>query len=472
MSMDSKGKISGFQSSIINRTSLKQSFVIAVILGSFFTLVGAKLNSNFMGFFLPVVVICLYCFIVVKGSLDVPRVVAGDSCYYLGFIFTLVSLIASLWLISDAPEHGQVNFSQIVSSFGVALVTTVIGLIMRLIITTFDVETKQRQEQIERDIEQSLETFKGQIDVLVSIVTSSVIKVSSQTEQTIIDTLKQYEIVNQNILLKLETNFDDAQHKFAVAIDKLSEKVNDIEVSEDVITKPVLASMKNLTDNLAIFSKSFTKGALQLQGNNEKLATHIASSTDIINLHINAFETKLSAVITEQASQYHHVLSEIGDAVLANFVDIKDIKFEAEKNISSKAEKLSEQFEALSTAINKTVPTLTLSLTTLVDETSIIHNQLSGTPQIIQTYIDGLSELSEKFKSVTSELPQLNDINEKLSDFEKLLEVSGKRTIETYRRFDETASATEEYTSQIAKDIATVYTSLAQEIQKLRGSTV
>jgi hypothetical protein len=470
--MDSNQKISGYQSSVFSRTPLKQSFIIAVVIGTFFTLLGAKTNSTLMGFVFPVIVISIYCFIVVKGSIDVPRVVAGDSCYYLGFIFTLVSLIASLWLISSTPEHGQVNFSQIVSSFGVALVTTVIGLIMRLIITTFDIETKQRQEQIERDIEQSLDTFKGQIDVLVSTVTSSVIKVSSHTEQTILDTLKQYEKVNNNILQKLESSFDENQSKYSIAIDKLTDKVNTIEVSQDLITKPVLASIKELTDNLSNFSKSFTKAAKQLQSNNEQLANHIATSTDTINIHINAFETKLSSVISEQADQYHHVLSEIGDAVLANIGDIKDIKFEAEKDITEKTGQITSQFESLSKAIDKTVPTLTASLTMLIDQTSMIQTKMGESPQIIEMYVNSLSELSEKFKLVSADLPELNNINDKLSAFESLLEVSSKRTLETYKRFDETAFATEGYTTQIAKDISTVYTNLAQEIQKLRGVTV
>lgn len=470
--MDSKEKISGYQSVIFNRTSLKHTFILAVSVGSIFTFLGAIMNSNILGFWLPIAVISAYCFVVVKGSIDVPRVIAGDSCYYLGFIFTLISLIASLWLISDTPEHGQVNFSLIVSSFGVALVTTVIGLIMRLIITSFDIETKQRQEQIERDIEQSLDAFKGQIDVLVSTVTSSVIKVSAQTEQTIIDTLKKYEAVNINVLQKFEGSFDTSQQKFEQAIDKLTLKLNGIEVSRDVITKPVLLSLKELTDNLSEFSNGFIKSAQELQSNNEQLAYHIAGSTDTINQHINRFEAQLNTVVLEQATQYHAALSEIGDAVLASIGDIKDIKLDAEDGIALKAKEITSQFASLSASIEQAVPVLTSSLNALVEETTTIHAQLADSPKIVQSYVTSLHELAEKFKAVTIDLPQLENINENLTKFEQLLELSGKRTVETYKRFDETAAVTEGYTSQIAKDIAAVYSNLALEIQKLRGAKV
>ncbi|ODR84591.1 hypothetical protein [Shewanella xiamenensis] len=469
--MDSQEKISGYQSVVVSRLSLKQIFIIAVMAGAFFIIFGAKVNSLFLGFWLPIVVIVAYCSVVIRGSIDVPRAVAGDSCYYLGFIFTLVSLIASLWLISDVPDSGQVNFSQIVSSFGVALVTTVIGLIMRLVITSFDIETKQRQEQIERDIEQSLETFKGQIDVLVSTVTSSVINVSAKTEQAIIDTLQNYEAVNTNVLKSFESTFNESQQKFETAVDKLTIKLNSIEVSKDVITKPVLLSIKELTENLTNFSQSFTKGARELQSNNEQLAYHIAGSTDTINKHINSFEVQLSNVVREQANQYHVALSEIGDAVLASIGDIKDLKLDVEDEVANNASKLNMQFTSLSNSIEQSIPVLTDSLNTLVKETQTIHKQLSDSPNIVQSYVVSLQELTEKFKSLTTELPQLNNINEQLTKFEQLLDLTSKRTIETYKRFDETALATEGYTSNIAKDIAAVYSNLAQEIQKLRSTT-
>jgi hypothetical protein len=468
--MESKGYISGWQTGIVERLSLKSLFIIAVLVGTIFTVVGSQINSTFLGFWVPVSIILIYCTIVWHGSSDVPPVIAGDSCYYLGFIFTLISLIASLLLLSEGPEAGKVNFSQIVSSFGVALVTTVIGLIARLLITSFDIETKQRQVQIERDIEQSLEVFKGQIDVLINTVTSSVIKVSAETQQVIIGTLQEYEKVNSNVLEKFEASFDECQVKFTNAVNNLTDKVNSIEVSKDVITKPVLESIKDLTDNLAGFSHSFTIGAKQLQSNNEQLAYHIAGSTDTINKHINGFEAQLNIVVNEQANSYRQTLTEIGDAVLSSIGDIKDFKLEVEDNISSKVETLSTQFADLSSAMDISIPALTSSMKTLFDESSIIHAQLADSPKIIQTYITGLNELSEKFKALATNIPQLESFTEQLSKFEALLEVSSKRTLETYKRFDESAATTEEYTNQVAKDISTVYSNLAQEIQKLRGA--
>ncbi|MDP5129319.1 MAG: hypothetical protein NWQ54_00450, partial [Paraglaciecola sp.] len=299
--MQSKERISGWQNSVINQLSLKHIFGIAVAVGAIFIAIGVLVNSFFMGVLLPIAVMAGYCFLVTKRSIDAPRTVVGDSCYYLGFIFTLVSLIASLWLIRDVSEDGQVNFNQIVSSFGLALVTTVVGLVMRLIITSFGVETKQRQEQIERDIEHSLEVFKGQIDTLTSSVITSIVKVSTETNETISNTLKRFEDANLATTKLYSESMERNIETINAVVDGMQIRIDNIAISEDMIVKPVLKSLQGLTENLTGFSNYFAKAATELQSNNEKLAYQIAGSTNTINKHIDGFEQKLNDVIKTQA---------------------------------------------------------------------------------------------------------------------------------------------------------------------------
>jgi hypothetical protein len=56
----------------------------------------------------------------------------GDNCYYLGFLFTLASLSAALIEIEGAREgRGQV-IERVVSDFGVALTSTIAGIMARV----------------------------------------------------------------------------------------------------------------------------------------------------------------------------------------------------------------------------------------------------------------------------------------------------------------------------------------------------
>ena len=58
--------------------------------------------------------------------------VIGDNCYYLGFILTLTSLAWSLYRVGEGNAAGEDFVLDIVSGFGIALLTTAVGVVMRV----------------------------------------------------------------------------------------------------------------------------------------------------------------------------------------------------------------------------------------------------------------------------------------------------------------------------------------------------
>jgi methyl-accepting chemotaxis protein len=74
----------------------------------------------------------------------------GDRLYYLGFLFTLVSVAYSLWKFAGIDRDVQ----QILSNFGIALGTTITGLILRVILNQVHedpVELERRSRMDLRD---------------------------------------------------------------------------------------------------------------------------------------------------------------------------------------------------------------------------------------------------------------------------------------------------------------------------------
>ena len=55
----------------------------------------------------------------------------ADSCYYLGFILTLIAMINTL-ITLDVDNIASI-FNSVVRDFGLALVTTIVGLVARII---------------------------------------------------------------------------------------------------------------------------------------------------------------------------------------------------------------------------------------------------------------------------------------------------------------------------------------------------
>ena len=81
-----------------------------------------------LGFAVPLTLMVAYIVLGLnRRSDDVTDEKFADSCYYLGFIFTITSIIFSLF---DLPSIGS-QLESIAVRFGAAMVSTVLGLGVR-----------------------------------------------------------------------------------------------------------------------------------------------------------------------------------------------------------------------------------------------------------------------------------------------------------------------------------------------------
>lgn len=74
----------------------------------------------------------------------------GDNCYYLGFVFTLTSLAVTLYQLS-AAEAGEEMLQDVISGFGVALASTIVGIALRVWFMRMrnDLVARDREARIE-----------------------------------------------------------------------------------------------------------------------------------------------------------------------------------------------------------------------------------------------------------------------------------------------------------------------------------
>jgi len=84
------------------------------------------------------------------GRLQIEPEAIGDNCYYLGFLLTLASLSATLYQLSQGEDQVELMRS-IISGFGIALVSTILGILLRVIFIQLrpDIVARDRQSRIE-----------------------------------------------------------------------------------------------------------------------------------------------------------------------------------------------------------------------------------------------------------------------------------------------------------------------------------
>jgi len=84
-----------------------------------------------------------------RKTSDIDRIQAGDDVYYLGLLYTLISLAVSLYRFNT---EGQTD--DIISNFGIAISSTICGLAGRILLA----DTKVRVDEIEARVREDLAT--------------------------------------------------------------------------------------------------------------------------------------------------------------------------------------------------------------------------------------------------------------------------------------------------------------------------
>jgi endonuclease III len=144
-----------------------------------------------LGLVLPLVVMVAYIIIGYAGrDSEVSEERFADSCYYIGFIFTITSIVASLFDLQNltGPE-GMHNISL---RFGAAMVSTVIGMSVRVYLVSFRKNTDDAVRDAESAVLDAVRVFITQLNVAVDNL--------RQFEQQVVDSSKlTVEHVNQQV---------------------------------------------------------------------------------------------------------------------------------------------------------------------------------------------------------------------------------------------------------------------------------
>lgn len=155
-------------------------FALAVLLKISLSVASLKLNDPFwLGLVFPLAVMIAYWIVgyLVREKWDKQLTVAkfADSVYYLGFLFTVASIIICLL---DIESMGD-NLNGMATRFGAAMVSTALGMLARIIHTGFRIDANDAVRSVEEraihaaenlaisfdNTFQQLEVFRDKVDV-------------------------------------------------------------------------------------------------------------------------------------------------------------------------------------------------------------------------------------------------------------------------------------------------------------------
>ncbi len=253
-------------------------FIVTFIVGAMaITFLKAFGSSPFAPLTFSVLLVVCYGFIsVLSPRLRLPEERVADNCYYLGFLFTLVSLSNALYYFATEAYSARL----LVSDFGVALGSTIAGVVTRIVIQQMRIDTEYISVEVKKSLNETahetmadLNSFIAEVSLLSQTfketLTSSVSSVSSDIEKSaelartiwsrLDDHLKQYE----QVALQLE-------EKNKAAIDALGSAAGAVGVAmmrieSDLKLAADVASTRIAATSIPVPSETFAKLESALQ---------------------------------------------------------------------------------------------------------------------------------------------------------------------------------------------------------------
>ncbi|VVQ15452.1 hypothetical protein PS914_05735 [Pseudomonas fluorescens] len=310
------------------KIDLKKLFAVAVSLKVFFAVISLLLASPYLfGLALPLTVMGLYIWLgATKRDTTVSDEKFADSCYYLGFIFTIASIIASLF---DLQNIGT-GLSDVAARFGAAMVSTCAGVIVRVILVSFrpDPESvmqsaedlvlssyRRLSDEFSRSFDQ-LVVFRGEAAeasrVAVSSVKEQIDSMAEMQRQQTETFFKEMTELNKATILSLIQDIRTASmglnqileqyqakaSETSEGIDQtlknfiktLVDRLNAIEFPQDIFSSRLAAPIAQLNDT----TTDATVSVKQVSENVKSAAKSVSSSVEKINIQAESISEVLS----------------------------------------------------------------------------------------------------------------------------------------------------------------------------------
>jgi hypothetical protein len=303
--------------------SLRKLFVATLLVGTVVVILGSYSGFYSIGFMGPICLMILYISFgryTYRGKFITEQF--ADSCYYLGFLFTLIALTVSLFSIKE-----DYNSSTLIWNFALALFTTIIGLGYKVYLSNFHDAAEDSQKRAEGELTEAInayidtiETARTSVDIYINELTDTGNKVVDSTldninksseallnfNKDLVESLGKT-IERSNVVLydNIKTTYNmlnEGVEELITSLDKTCEefrnKVNTIIFPDDLFVSSLSEPIKNLEKSLSTVNNNFKK-KITVQEKLLESSTTLTEKFDIISTRSEETSQGLNSLITQ-----------------------------------------------------------------------------------------------------------------------------------------------------------------------------
>ncbi len=315
--------------------SLRFQFVITLIAGSaliFFNPAVTILNWPAVSqIFISVGLMGLFWLLALKNlRTTVARAVFADSMYYLGFLFTFVALVAAMMSLASL-EGKKFEIETIIGQMGPALITTVVGMAVRIYLTQFDAITDEPETEILNLVGKMTSRLIPALEQLEEVIKTNqevMERHQKNSEEQINRFAQSLEGLNfQNVKTELDGLGDSfrkvvqetenmafstktATSKLMITSDELN-KVTD----ETTRVKENLKKVEDISENVDSINKKVTKAEESFENSVNKMESNIQNAASRIHLSSTNIASKMQGIEDEAKTLSNRIKNALSDVV-------------------------------------------------------------------------------------------------------------------------------------------------------------
>lgn len=306
----------------LRQIRVQKLFLLAVILKTASAFAGWYLQAPWsLGFWLPLLVMATYIALGLnRYDRDVTDEKFADSCYYLGFIFTITSIVFSLL---DLPSIGE-RIQDIAVRFGAAMVSTVFGLAVRVYLVSFRPDSSDALKIAEDAVLEAAQKFREQLVMAYEKIGDFQGQVVLATQTSIESVKLQVEKLAEDHSARLERVFVELNERNQLAVTQALSEVgaasSRMSESVDEYANSMKVSLDSLGEKVDAFAEAATRRLKTTTFPDDYFASQLAAPLE-----------QLKAAALQVSEQVQGAATGAGEAAVVLSGAIRKLKTKADQ---------------------------------------------------------------------------------------------------------------------------------------------
>ena len=324
------------------QVDIRKLFIMSLVAGAILILISQFLGSKIipvplpdwvkwtLTVSLPTLVIIIYA--IVGYRIDTVKPIIerfADTVYYMGFLFTLIALVASM-----LPFGGlSLDTKQLIRNFSLAVITTIFGLAIRITIVNFQADEQSTRRHLSEELRNAASELISQsrqistrLEVLNTEIHDTITKSLEESKKSIeksTQSIDEYAHITKERLLK---HINQSSESIVDTINELNNRIRNIDVPPDLLAN-------KLSEPISLFAEKMHETGVILQQLSEYQKSVRDSSRNIANSLERA---------TLKVDKLHQTLDEFNNSLLQDLQSKRELAQLTEKNLHELANTIAE----------------------------------------------------------------------------------------------------------------------------------